>query len=30
MLAGQDTGEGTLAGDIVDQIPDAVRLVLDA
>ena len=30
MLAGQDTGEGTLAGDIVDRIPDAVRLVLDA
>jgi NAD(P)H-hydrate epimerase len=30
MLAGQSTGEGTLAGDIVDRIPDAVRTVLDA
>ena len=30
MLAGQDTGEGTLAGDIVDRIPDAMRAVLDA
>jgi hypothetical protein len=30
MLEGQDTGEGTLAGDIVDRIPEAVRAVLDA
>jgi len=30
MLAGQDTGEGTLAGDLVDRVPDAVRAVLDA
>jgi hydroxyethylthiazole kinase-like uncharacterized protein yjeF len=30
MLAGMDTGEGTMAGDLIERIPAAVRRVLDA